>query len=248
MRAGLRLHDPHAGAGRHRPLPRELMERYFGSFATRVRRHLRRAHGPRPARRRARRDPLQHGGDGAAPGRRGRNGVAQLHGAVSREMFAGLWPDVPTEEVPIGSVTNGVHAQTWISPEIDDLLTRHVAARVGRRRRPRTGRGSRRSATTSCGGPCSRAGSAWSTFVRSHLRESRLAQGLSASDVAWTNGVLDPTVLTIGFARRFATYKRATLLLSQPERLRGPALRRRPAGPDRVRRQGPPGRRRRARR
>src|SRR5262249_61130726 len=55
-----------------------------------------------------------------------RNGVAKLHGEVSRRMFAGLWPDVPVEEVPIGSVTNGVHAPTWISPEIDDLLTRRV--------------------------------------------------------------------------------------------------------------------------
>ena len=55
-----------------------------------------------------------------------RNGVAQLHGEVSRRMFARLWPDVPVDEVPIGSVTNGVHAPTWISPEIDDLLTRHV--------------------------------------------------------------------------------------------------------------------------
>ena len=55
-----------------------------------------------------------------------RNGVAALHGAVSRAMFAGLWPEVPTDEVPIGSVTNGVHAPTWISPELDDLLTRRV--------------------------------------------------------------------------------------------------------------------------
>ena len=56
--------------------------------------------------------------------------------------------------------------------------------------------------------------------MRGRLRSSRLAQGFSTSDVAWTNGVLDPTVFTVGFARRFATYKRATLLLSQPERLR----------------------------
>src|SRR5690606_38568548 len=54
------------------------------------------------------------------------NAVARLHGAVSREMFADLWPDVPTEEVPIGSITNGVHAGTWVSPEIADVLSRHV--------------------------------------------------------------------------------------------------------------------------
>jgi starch phosphorylase len=148
-----------------------------------------------------------------------RNGVARLHGEVSRRMFADLWPEVPVDEVPIGSVTNGVHAPTWISPEIDDLLTRHVlpawdgapardwdrirdvgddelwrALQQGRERLV--------------------------AFVRDRLRRSRLAQGYSTSDVAWTNNVLDPTILTVGFARRFATYKRATLLLSQPERLR----------------------------
>ena len=58
------------------------------------------------------------------------------------------------------------------------------------------------------------------TFVREHLRQARLAQGVSVSDVAWTDDVLDPKVLTIGFARRFATYKRANLLLSQPDRLK----------------------------
>ena len=54
------------------------------------------------------------------------NGVAKLHGEVSREMFGDLWPDVPAEEVPITSVTNGVHAHTWVAPEMADLLTRHV--------------------------------------------------------------------------------------------------------------------------
>ena len=54
------------------------------------------------------------------------NGVAKLHGEVSREMFGDLWPDVPTDEVPITSITNGVHAHTWVAPEMADLLTRHV--------------------------------------------------------------------------------------------------------------------------
>ena len=54
------------------------------------------------------------------------NGVAKLHGDVSRRMFPSLWPDMPADEAPIGSVTNGVHARTWTSPEMDDLLSRHV--------------------------------------------------------------------------------------------------------------------------
>ena len=121
--------------------------------------------------------------------------------------------------MPIGSVTNGVHAPTWISPELDDVLARRVLPEWD-------------------GAPASdwvridEAGNdeLWRalqqgrerlvTFVRGRLRRSRLAQGFSASDVAWTNGVLDPSVLTVGFARRFATYKRGTLLLSQPDRLR----------------------------
>jgi starch phosphorylase len=148
-----------------------------------------------------------------------RNGVAALHGAVSRVMFAGLWPEVPTDEVPIGSVTNGVHAPTWISPELDDLLTRRVLPEWD-------------GASASDWARIDEAGNdeLWRalqqgrerlvTFVRGRLRRSRLAQGFSASDVAWTNSVLDPSVLTVSFARRFATYKRGTLLLSQPDRLR----------------------------
>ncbi|MFN6122339.1 MAG: alpha-glucan family phosphorylase [Actinomycetes bacterium] len=131
------------------------------------------------------------------------NGVAQLHGAVSREMFAGLWPDIPVDEVPIGAITNGVHAHTWVSDPIDAILRRSVggvwdgadaASWQGVRSAPaediwaarRTGRAD------------------LVEFVRSRLGDA----------------LLDPDALTIGFARRFATYKRATLLLSQPERLR----------------------------
>jgi starch phosphorylase len=147
------------------------------------------------------------------------NAVAKLHGAVSRAMFAGLWPDVPVDEVPIISITNGVHAHTWISPEIDDLLARNVLpewddAGAADWQRVRD----------------IRADELWRakeqgrermvSFVRHRLRLSKLAQGMSVSDVAWTDEVLDPRVLTVGFARRFATYKRATLLLSQPERLK----------------------------
>ncbi len=146
------------------------------------------------------------------------NGVSRLHGEVSRDMFDDLWPDVPAEEVPIGSITNGVHAPTWVAPEMAGLLRRHV------------------------GPDWAEAGSdAWAAlddvvdadlwdvrqrgrerlvaFVRARLRSSALARGASASDVAWCDEVLDPAALTFCFARRFATYKRATLLLSQTERL-----------------------------
>lgn len=147
------------------------------------------------------------------------NGVSQLHGDVSRHMFAGLWPQVATHEVPIGSVTNGVHGPSWVSAEVDDLLRGEVApdwsvapahawdgildvdpARVWATRR----HGAERLVG----------------FVRGRLRHAALAAGASPAEVAWTDDALDPDALTICFARRFATYKRATLLLSQPERLR----------------------------
>ena len=131
------------------------------------------------------------------------NGVSKLHGAVSRTMFHGLWPGVPAEEAPIGSVTNGVHAATWVSPEMDDLLTRHVLPAWSESEPDEWGRLAQVPEDE-----------VWR--VREQVRERLVAfvRGrLQREDV------LDPRVLTIGFARRFASYKRATLLLSQRERL-----------------------------
>jgi starch phosphorylase len=147
------------------------------------------------------------------------NAVAALHARTSRAMFAGLWPDVPVDEVPIVAITNGVHAPTWISQEMHDLLTRYVLpdwddaapddwVRVREMRDDELWRAREQARERMV------------SIVRQRLQTSKLAQGLSVSDVAWTDEVLDPKVLTVGFARRFATYKRATLLLSQPERLK----------------------------
>ena len=147
------------------------------------------------------------------------NAVAKLHGEVSREMFGDLWPDFPADEVPIASVTNGVHAHTWTSPEIDDCLRRYV--------RPEWHEADAEAWARIHEAPDDELWRAREqgrerlvTFVRRRLRESALARGASLSSVAWADEALDPRVLTIGFARRFATYKRANLLLSQPERLR----------------------------
>ena len=147
------------------------------------------------------------------------NAVSKLHGAVSRSMFAPLWPGVPVDEVPIGSVTNGVHARTWVSSEMDALLDRHVAPEWDQ-------------AGVEPWSGVADAGDdeVWRVveqgrehlvaFVRRHLRTSLTDRGMSSSDTAWTAEVLDPKALTVCFARRFATYKRGTLLLSQPDRLR----------------------------
>ncbi|MEY2421520.1 MAG: glycogen phosphorylase [Acidimicrobiaceae bacterium] len=146
------------------------------------------------------------------------NAVSKLHGEVSREMFSDLWPDVPTEEIPITSVTNGVHAKTWVSAEMSDLLSRYVLPEWDEAGSDRWDRIDE-----------ARDDEVWRAkeqgreqlvaFIRRRLRESSLARGLSASDVTWCDEVLDGKALTLCFARRFATYKRATLLLSQPERL-----------------------------
>nr|MBA2626138.1 alpha-glucan family phosphorylase [Acidimicrobiia bacterium] len=147
------------------------------------------------------------------------NGVSALHGAVSREMFASLWPGVPEPEVPIGSVTNGVHAGTWVSSEVDDLLTRHVLPEwheAGPERWQRLEEAGDHEVFRVREAGRERL----VTFVRRHLRDSLVARGVSPSETGWCEEVLDPRALTIGFARRFATYKRSTLLLSQPERLR----------------------------
>src|SRR5690606_1849897 len=105
--------------------PRELIERYFTGWAEEVGITLDdlMALGHRPG------DAPDERFNMAVMGLRlaGRsNAVAKLHGEVSRDMFGDLWPDVPVEEAPITSVTNGVHAHTWVSPEMNDLLTRYV--------------------------------------------------------------------------------------------------------------------------
>ncbi len=130
------------------------------------------------------------------------NGVARLHGSVSRRMFQGMWPDLTVGEVPIGSITNGVHGRTWASARVDALLTRVVgddwhAADAERWARVRTI------------DPIE----AWATLNDGRDELVRLARQRLGADV------LDPRVLTVGFARRFATYKRATLLLTDEERL-----------------------------
>ncbi|MEI8237905.1 MAG: alpha-glucan family phosphorylase [Actinomycetota bacterium] len=135
------------------------------------------------------------------------NGVAQLHGQVSREMFAELWPDVPASEVPIGAITNGVHAHTWVGDHIAPLLADSVGS-VWDGADSASWAGANQLDASAVWSARSKGRTELVSFVRSRLGEA----------------LLDPKALTIGFARRFATYKRATLLLSQPDRLRAMLL------------------------
>ena len=182
--------------------PRELMEKYFTSFASSLGIELDElmAVGQRPD------EPDDDRFNMAVMGLRlaGRsNGVAQLHGAVSREMFQGMWPDVTVEEVPIGAITNGVHAHTWVSDGVAELLSSSVGP-VWDGADAASWAGVEKLAPNNVWETRAKGRADLVSFVRSKFGEA----------------LLDPNALTIGFARRFATYKRATLLLSQPERLR----------------------------
>ena len=148
------------------------------------------------------------------------NGVAKLHGVVSRKMWKDVWPGLPAEEVPIISITNGVHAPSWISRDMAGLYDRYLGPRwredpgdlllwsrvnqipdeelwrTHERRRERL-----------------------VAFARGRLRKQLESRGAPPSEVTQADEILNSQALTIGFARRFATYKRSTLILKDVERL-----------------------------
>ena len=149
------------------------------------------------------------------------NGVSRMHGDVSRRMWKNLWPNVPVDEVPIGSITNGIHIRSWVSNDMQSLFDRYLGPgwiqnlvddqstwtqidqipevelwRTHERRRERL-----------------------VAFARQRLKEQRMRVGASPAEIAATDEILDPSAITIGFARRFVTYKRAALLFHQPDRL-----------------------------
>ncbi|MFC9508752.1 glycosyltransferase family 1 protein [Streptomyces sp. NPDC057002] len=151
------------------------------------------------------------------------NGVSLLHGNVSREMFSGLWPGFDADEVPITSVTNGVHAPTWVAPEVFRLGARQIG--VQRAEDALTVGGSDRwDAVADIADQ-----EIWElrrglreqlvTEVRERLRASWRQRGAGTAELGWIDGVLDPDVLTIGFARRVPSYKRLTLMLRDRDRL-----------------------------
>lgn len=147
------------------------------------------------------------------------NGVSKLHGEVSRSLFADLWPGVPAEEAPITSITNGVHTPSWLGPEMSEILSRRLPpgwAETGEARWERV----REVPDAELWRARERARERLVYFIRERLRAQLLARGASETEAAWTEEAFDPGVLSIGFARRFAQYKRGTLMLSQPDRLK----------------------------
>jgi glycogen phosphorylase len=148
------------------------------------------------------------------------NGVSKLHGEVSKGLWQDVWAGVPVKEVPITSITNGVHTRTWTAPEFHRLYDRYLGSdweehltdtEYWRRVMDIPDE------------------VLWDThqllksrlidFVRARISQQRLRLGESPEQLRKINRILNPDVLTIGFARRFATYKRGTLLFNRRERL-----------------------------
>ena len=148
------------------------------------------------------------------------NGVSELHAETSREMWQTLWPELPVEEIPISNITNGIHSMTWTSFRMKELLDRYLGPkfreepedpdvwqridkipdnelwRIRQLRRERL-----------------------ITFTRKGLSKQLKSRGASPSEIRYAEEVLNPHALTIGFSRRFASYKRATLLFRDIDRL-----------------------------
>lgn len=148
------------------------------------------------------------------------NGVSRLHGEVSRQMWSRMWPDAAPTEVPIAHVTNGVHAATWVSPHMADLYERHLGpAWRERPQEPDSWRGVRAIPDRELWDIRQHRRGVLLDHVRFHMRRQLRRQGTPAAKVERALDGLGPEALTIGFARRFATYKRATLILRDRERL-----------------------------
>ncbi|MBI5441898.1 MAG: alpha-glucan family phosphorylase [Deltaproteobacteria bacterium] len=149
-----------------------------------------------------------------------RNGVSRLHGEVSRKMWAGVWPEIPADEVPIGHVTNGIHVRSWLSDEIARLFDRYLGPQwIDEPMNHEVWERVRQIPDNELWRSMERLKERLVGFVRRVLAQQLRRRGAAGHEIQGAEEVLDPEALTIGFARRFATYKRATLLFRDPERL-----------------------------
>jgi glycogen phosphorylase len=147
------------------------------------------------------------------------NGVSRLHGKVSRRLFEPLFPRWPEEEIPVGSVTNGVHVPTWDSASADELWTQACGKDRWLGTTEALEQEIRRVSDASLWSARGTARKALIEFARARLSRQLLSTGASPAAVERARRLFDPEVLTLGFARRFATYKRPNLLLHDRERL-----------------------------
>ncbi len=147
------------------------------------------------------------------------NGVSTLHGRVSRHMWHKVWSQLPVEDVPIGSVTNGIHAPSWIAPAMGLLYDRYLGNWREDSDLGKTWAAAANIPDSMFWRSHEHQRARLVEFVRSRLKSQLLAQGARSQEVMEAEEALNPDALTIGFARRFATYKRANLLLQDKESL-----------------------------
>lgn len=148
------------------------------------------------------------------------NGVSELHGHVSRKMWTDMWPDLPVEENPIRSITNGVHTATWASRDTADLFDKYLGPEWRKNTAlPDSWTGISQIPDEELWRLRSRSRSQLISFCRERVRSQLTRRGAGRVELEFAKNILSPDSLTIGFARRFATYKRATMILQDFERL-----------------------------
>ena len=148
------------------------------------------------------------------------NAVSQLHGEVTRAMFAPMWPNLPEAERPVAAITNGVHVPTWIAPELESLFDRHLPADWrDRHDDPELWNGVLSIPDEELWTARQALRRYLFAFVRERARQRWTEERVGIPRVVAAGTLLDPSALTIGFARRFAGYKRAELIFHDPERL-----------------------------
>ncbi len=149
------------------------------------------------------------------------NGVSKLHSNVSRKMWSWLWPNKSEDEVPITYVTNGIHTETWLAPELKALFDEHLGKNWTLRIDDEAmWKGIHHVPNEQLSNIMNQLRAKLIKFVRMRTRQRLARLGMHPNDIQSTANLLDPTTLTIGFARRFATYKRATLIFHDTERLK----------------------------
>ncbi|MDE2483956.1 MAG: alpha-glucan family phosphorylase [candidate division NC10 bacterium] len=147
------------------------------------------------------------------------NGVSRLHGKVSRLLFEPLFPHWPQDDVPVGHVTNGVHMPSWDSAAADDLWTKSCGKDRWLGTTETLDQDIRRVSDSRLWQCRTAASQSLIEYARERLSQQLTASGASSEAVDGAKHLFDPRVLTLGFARRFTTYKRPNLLLHDPERL-----------------------------
>lgn len=149
------------------------------------------------------------------------NGVSKLHGEVSRNIWRDVWPGVPVEEIPIDHVTNGVHTSTWLALELAVLYDQYLGKDWREHiEDPKMWEKVDLIPNETLWKNHHHLKEKMITFIRERMKTQRIRHGESPSKVRSAAELLNPDALTIGFARRFATYKRAALLFRDPERLK----------------------------